>query len=85
MKHSTKACIYAHTHTRMHTCTHTSLSTQYNHLLLRVLQAKRLVDNTVVCRIIHSTDDIQKLGEDLNILHHWTQDWFMLDTQYTAV
>jgi len=35
-------------------------------------------DNTVVYRIIHSTNDIQKLQEDLNILHQWTKDWFML-------
>jgi len=35
-------------------------------------------DDTVVYRIIHSTDDIQKLQEDLNTLYQWTKDWFML-------
>ena len=36
------------------------------------------VDDTVVYRIIHSTDYIQKLQEDLNIIHQWTKEWFVL-------
>ena len=35
-------------------------------------------DDTIIYRIIHSADDIQKLQEDLNILHQWSKDWFML-------
>jgi len=35
-------------------------------------------DDAIIYRIIHSTNDIQKLQEDLNILHQWTKDWFML-------
>ena len=33
-----------------------------------------------IYRIIHSADDIQKLQEDLNILHQWSKDWFMVFT-----
>ena len=31
-------------------------------------------DDTIIYRIIHSADDIQKLQEDLNILHQWSKD-----------
>ena len=35
-------------------------------------------DDTIIYRIIHSADDIQKLQEGLNILHQWSKEWFML-------
>ena len=39
-----------------------------------------LADDTIIYRIIHSANNIQKLQEDLNILHQWSKDWFMLFT-----
>ena len=30
-------------------------------------------DDAIIYRIIHSADDIQKLQEDLNILHQWAK------------
>ena len=44
------------------------------------LYASLYADDTIIYRIIHPADDIQKLQEDLNILHQWSKDWFMLLT-----
>ena len=41
-------------------------------------------DDTVVCRIIHWTDDIQKLQEDLNTLHLWTKDYLIYQNVNTS-
>ena len=75
---------YVHTHTRTHVHIHAcALAHTQTHIIVTFIiknlaSYNRLADNTVACRIIHSTNDIQKLGENLNILHQWTKDWFML-------
>ena len=56
-----------------------SCYTYINDLPTNISSTIRLyAGDTIIYRIIHSANDIQKLQEDLNILHQWSKDWFML-------